>query len=196
VNDLNKALSQEGVMVIDVRTMEEFKRSHIPGVINIPTEVVHDHEDLFKKQHVHVICNSGNRSAMVIRDMISKGIDNLTNVEGGMVSWVKSRLHISGKSKPVMPMMRQVMIVVGLMILSGVALHFLVSPKVIYLSGFVGLGLFYAGVSGHCYMKKCWECFLGITHDRFCFSDGYGHGVGIIGRRRIHFNRSHIGLFI
>lgn len=154
VNDLNKALSQEGVMVIDVRTMEEFKRSHIPGVINIPTEVVHDHENLFKKQHVHVICNSGNRSAMVIRDMISKGIDNLTNVEGGMVSWVKSGLPISGKSKQVMPMMRQVMIVAGLMILSGVALHFLVNPKGIYLSGFVGLGLFYAGVSGHCYMTK------------------------------------------
>ena len=69
VNDLNETLTQKDVIVIDVRTMDEFKRSHIPGGINIPTEEVHDHEDLFKKQHVHVICNSGNRSAMVIRDI-------------------------------------------------------------------------------------------------------------------------------
>lgn len=154
VKELKEKLNKEDITVIDVRTIDEFKRSHIPGVINIPTEIVHNHENLFKKNHVHVICNSGNRSAMVIREMSAKGIANLTNVDGGMVAWIKSGLPISGKSKQVMPMMRQVMIVAGLMILSGVALHFLVNPKGIYLSGFVGMGLFYAGVSGNCYMTK------------------------------------------
>ena len=154
VNQLNSQGHQDGQLVIDVRTRDEFKRSHIEGVINIPVDMVQTHESLFKKFNVCVICNSGNRSAMVIRDLSNRGIQNLTNVRGGMAAWIKKGFPVIGGSKQVMPMMRQVMVVAGLMIMSGVALHFLVNPKGIFLSAFVGLGLFYAGLSGNCYMTK------------------------------------------
>ena len=152
--EFNEKLKHENITVIDVRTIDEFKRSYIPGVINIPTEVVHNHQDIFKSRDVYVICNSGNRSAMVIREFESKGVTHLVNVQGGMMEWVKHGFSILGNQKQVMPMMRQVMIVAGLMILIGVGLHFYVDPKGIYLSGFVGAGLFYAGASGNCYMTK------------------------------------------
>ena len=50
--------------------------------------------------------------------------------------------------------MRQVQIVAGGLVLLGVALGALVSPWFYGLSGFVGLGLMFAGLTGFCSMAK------------------------------------------
>ncbi|MGC6366703.1 MAG: rhodanese-like domain-containing protein [Candidatus Marinamargulisbacteria bacterium] len=154
VTELHSTMQQGDVNVVDVRTTTEFKRSFIEGALNIPTEVVLNHQNVFKRDPVYVICNSGNRSRMVIHELAREGITNVINVEGGIQAWLHQQLPVSGVPSKVIPMMRQVMIVAGLMILSGVLLHFYVNPKGIFLSGFVGLGLFYAGASGNCYMTK------------------------------------------
>lgn len=48
------------------------------------------------------------------------------------------------------PMMRQVQIAAGLLVLTGVILGFLVHPGFFGLSGLVGAGLTFAGVTGFC----------------------------------------------
>ena len=49
---------------------------------------------------------------------------------------------------------RQVQITAGMMVLIGVVLGFVVSPWFFLLSGFVGAGLTFAGVSGTCAMAS------------------------------------------
>jgi hypothetical protein len=53
-----------------------------------------------------------------------------------------------------MEIMRQVQVVAGTLILLGVGLGVLLSPWFFALSGFVGAGLVFAGVTGWCGMAK------------------------------------------
>lgn len=50
--------------------------------------------------------------------------------------------------------MQQVQIAAGSLVLAGVLLSQLVAPAWIWLSGFVGAGLVFAGVSGFCGMAR------------------------------------------
>ena len=154
VLELENKLKTSNEKVIDVRTTDEFKKTSVKGFINIPTEVVMNHLDLFNDETVYLICNSGNRSAMVYHELALQGIKNIVNVDGGMQAWIKENLPVIGTPSKHIPIMRQVMIVAGLMILTGIAIHFLINPNGIFLSAFVGAGLFYAGCSGNCYMTK------------------------------------------
>jgi hypothetical protein len=50
--------------------------------------------------------------------------------------------------------MRQVQIVAGLLVLTGVVLGFVLNPAFFGISAFVGAGLTFAGISGWCGMAK------------------------------------------
>ena len=57
------------------------------------------------------------------------------------------------KSQP-LPLMRQVQIVAGVLILLGVALGYAFSSGFFLLSAFVGAGLTFAGITGFCGMAR------------------------------------------
>jgi rhodanese-related sulfurtransferase len=75
-------------------------------------------------------------------------------LEGGLDAWKKAGLPVSlDRSKPI-DVMRQVQIVAGSLVLAGVLLGVLIAPGFYALSGFVGAGLLFAGVSGFCGMAR------------------------------------------
>ena len=75
-------------------------------------------------------------------------------VEGGIQGWKQAGLlTVEDKSQP-LPLMRQVQIAAGLLILCGVVLGYSVSSGFFLLSGFVGAGLLFAGVTGFCGMAR------------------------------------------
>ncbi|WP_109077328.1 YgaP family membrane protein [Aggregatibacter kilianii] len=49
---------------------------------------------------------------------------------------------------------RQVLIVVGSLVLCGVLLGYFISPKWFILSGIIGIGMVFSGVSGFCSLLK------------------------------------------
>jgi hypothetical protein len=53
-----------------------------------------------------------------------------------------------------LPLMRQVQIVAGSLVLLGLILSQTVAPASILLTGFVGAGLVFAGVSGFCGLAR------------------------------------------
>ena len=57
------------------------------------------------------------------------------------------------KSQP-LPLMRQVQIAAGVLILLGVALGYTVNSGFFLLSAFVGAGLAFAGITGFCGMAR------------------------------------------
>ncbi|XP_008229745.1 PREDICTED: rhodanese-like domain-containing protein 19, mitochondrial isoform X2 [Prunus mume] len=90
---------------LDVRTVEEFNKSHVENALNIPymfiTEEgrVKNHEfltkisSILKKQdHLVVGCNSGGRSLKACVDILNEGFQHVTNMEGGYSAWVDSGL--------------------------------------------------------------------------------------------------------
>ncbi len=78
--------TNSNVVLLDVRSSQEYIEGHIRGSINIP---VYDIEKqaknkLNKKSIIIVYCSAGIRSKRAIQILEKLGYENLYNVEGGI----------------------------------------------------------------------------------------------------------------
>ena len=86
-------ISEENVVVLDVRTYEEFTQSHIPDALNIDVQGDYFNADvsaLDKSKSYAVYCRSGVRSALASEVMAQIGIANVYNLAGGIMEWLES----------------------------------------------------------------------------------------------------------
>ena len=75
-------------------------------------------------------------------------------VDGGLDAWKAAGLPVEEDRGQPLELMRQVQIAAGSLVLTSVALGFLVGPAFFGLSGFVGAGLLLAGATGWCGMAR------------------------------------------
>lgn len=75
-------------------------------------------------------------------------------LEGGLQAWKRAGLPTVTDRNAPLPIMRQMQIAAGSLVLLGVVLATLVSPWFMALSAFVGAGLIVAGVTGFCAMAN------------------------------------------
>lgn len=81
--------SQEGYIILDTRTQEEYDSGHIPGAILIPyDEVLEKAEGILtdKDQLILVYCRSGRRSKLAAEDLVKLGYTNIKEF-GGILDW-------------------------------------------------------------------------------------------------------------
>ena len=81
--------SEEGYIILDVRTQEEYDQGHIPGAILIPdTEIKAKAEDVLtdKDQLILVYCRSGRRSKLAAEALVELGYTNIKEF-GGIIDW-------------------------------------------------------------------------------------------------------------
>jgi rhodanese-related sulfurtransferase len=78
----------------------------------------------------------------------------LSDLEGGIPSWQQAGLPLRKLKNAPLPLMRQVQIAAGSLVLLGLILSNTVAPAWILLTWFVGGGLVFAGVSGFCGMAR------------------------------------------
>ena len=81
--------SEEGCIILDVRTREEYDQGHIPGAILIPdTEIEAKAADLLpdKGQLILVYCRSGRRSKLAAQSLADLGYTNIREF-GGILDW-------------------------------------------------------------------------------------------------------------
>jgi len=78
------------VLLLDVRSDEEFRSGHIPGASNVPHDAI---EDWLRKQNlapdtdIVVYCESGGRSRTVQQVLISESFASVRHLEGDMKAW-------------------------------------------------------------------------------------------------------------
>ncbi len=71
------------IIIIDVRTPEEFKQGHLENAKNIPVDELPWKLDTFDKEDkVIVYCRSGRRSGMALKMMEEHGMLNVLNAGG------------------------------------------------------------------------------------------------------------------
>jgi rhodanese-related sulfurtransferase len=73
-------------------------------------------------------------------------------VEGGTLAWIEANLPATRSAVKVINLERQVRIAAGAIVLTGVLLAHFADTQFIWLSGFVGAGLVFAGVTDYCGM--------------------------------------------
>ena len=156
VEELENKLQLSEVILIDVREPDEFANEHIPNAISIPMDVVDENIDIFPSDKKIVFqCKSGDRAKIVCSRCSDKSREcSFYILEGGIESWKNQgkKLISSNQKTFKLPLMRQVQICAGSLVLLGVILGFIVNTNWFYLSGFVGAGLIFAGISGFCGM--------------------------------------------
>ena len=75
-------------------------------------------------------------------------------LEGGLDAWKSAGLPVVKDASQPLELQRQVQIAAGAMIVLGFVLGISVSPWFHLLSGFVGAGLMFAGISGFCGLAR------------------------------------------
>ena len=155
VHELNQLL-QHGVhqnsLVIDVRTPAEYQTSRIAAVVNRPLDQLEHYVpevQSYQKRYIH--CQSGSRSQKACEKLRELGIHHYINVVGGISAWEQAGLPTM-KTKGTLPIIQQVMVTAGTLVLLGVLLSAFFHVGWIGLSAAVGAGLLYAGASGQCFM--------------------------------------------
>lgn len=155
VDELEKLLNDDDhdEVLIDVRTPTEYSGGHIKGAENNPLSTIDEAvEHLKGVGTVYVSCGTGVRSTQACKKLQEYGI-NVVNVEGGTNAWENINKELVGSGRQVIPIIRQVMIVAGSLVILGVVLSDMMSPYWLLLSLFVGLGLLFSGISGICTMS-------------------------------------------
>lgn len=80
---------EEGYILLDVRTREEYDGGHIPGAVCIPHEEIKEKAEMLlpdKEQMIYVYCRSGNRSKQAAQALCDLGYTNITEI-GGILDW-------------------------------------------------------------------------------------------------------------
>lgn len=81
--------SGDTIIILDVRTQEEYDAGHIPGAILVPNETIVDKQpELLPDLNAEILvyCRSGNRSAQAAKKLIAIGYTNVVDF-GGIIDW-------------------------------------------------------------------------------------------------------------
>ncbi len=141
------------VSVIDVRTDAEFAGEHIHGSHHIRVDQVAARVDEVRAVPAPrlLLCQSGRRATLAKKTLEALHVAGLSVVEGGIGAYVAAGGG-AVKDKAVISLERQVRIAAGSLVLLGVLAGAFIQPAFLILSGFVGAGLIFAGVTDWCGM--------------------------------------------
>jgi len=81
--------------IIDVRSYTEYDAAHLPNAINIHTGYIEKHlNEIPADEKLVIYCASGDRSAIAASYLLRNGYKNVSNLSGGINSWVQSGYKI------------------------------------------------------------------------------------------------------
>jgi rhodanese-related sulfurtransferase len=88
-------LREEGAVLVDVRSPDEFAEGHAQGASNCPLPVIDSCVDKLKNfNEVYVICQSGGRSSAAVSKLLLENVHAI-NVAGGTAAWRSHGLPVS-----------------------------------------------------------------------------------------------------
>ena len=148
------------VDLIDVRTPAEYASAHVPGarlhqLDGLDCGAVLASREAEAHSPIYLLCHGGTRAGKAAVKFAEAGFSGAVVVEGGTQAWVDAGLPVEREAKgAVLPLDRQLQLVIGALVVTGVLLSHFVDVHWIWLSGFVGAGLIMAGTTGFCPMRS------------------------------------------
>ena len=86
--DINQGVKeyqqQEGAILLDVRTLQEYWEGHIPGSKNVPLQTIDKVDSVVENKDtaLYVYCHSGARSRQAVSYLQHMGYTNVNNIGG------------------------------------------------------------------------------------------------------------------
>ena len=76
------------LVILDVRTQEEYDEEHIEGAIMIPVQELEERlDELSKDDELLVYCRTGNRSGTAVSILQGNGFQKIYHMSGGITAW-------------------------------------------------------------------------------------------------------------
>ena len=78
------------LVILDVRTKEEYDNGHIPGAKLVPVQILPmkiDELDKYKEKPVLVYCASGGRSPRAVDTLVNNSFKKIYHLSRGLSSW-------------------------------------------------------------------------------------------------------------
>jgi glyoxylase-like metal-dependent hydrolase (beta-lactamase superfamily II)/rhodanese-related sulfurtransferase len=150
-----------GPLLLDVRSPIEFESERIEGAVNVPLDALDARlDEIAESADLVIVCRTGVRATIAAESLARAG-RRARVLDGGVLAWRRARLPLR-KGRKRLPVDRQVQLIAGLMVLTGVGLGLTVSPWFLAVSAFFGAGLTFAGATGTCglalvLMKMPWN---------------------------------------
>lgn len=92
------------IVLLDVRSADEYNQGHVAGAINVSHSVVEDNLkklSQYKDSTVVVYCRSGRRAGIAENILAENGFKNLRHLTGDMNGWLEAKLPVvSNKQQP------------------------------------------------------------------------------------------------
>lgn len=91
-------LHEDGTAVIvDVREPFEWEEARIPGATHIPLGALGDRVDELPEDRTVILqCRSGARSADACAQLLQAGLEEVYNLEGGILAWHRAGFPVDG----------------------------------------------------------------------------------------------------
>lgn len=89
-------MREQGTLILDVRTPQEWNQGHVPGATLIPLDELESRlSELPQDEEIVVICRSGNRSATARDILLRAGFPAVTSVAGGFNDWTATGYEVA-----------------------------------------------------------------------------------------------------
>ena len=150
-------MREGNTVVVDVREDFEYAEERIDGAELMPLSKFDPAALRAKHPDARLVfqCRSGRRSADAATRYANEG-ERVFHLAGGIEAWKSSgRATVKPAGAPRLPVMRQVQITAGSLVVLGVVLTLMTQNLwFMAISAFVGCGLMFAGATGWCGMAK------------------------------------------
>ncbi len=148
------------LVIIDLRTHAEVDNEYLQGTVHFPVQTLCSQElqDYLDQQHqgadqpIYLLCAGGPRASLAAEKLKADIDAQLVIISGGLNALKALGVGADQGTGNMISLERQVRIAAGSLVVTGALLGLFVSPWFYGLSGFVGAGLVFAGVTDTCAM--------------------------------------------
>jgi rhodanese-related sulfurtransferase len=91
-------MMNDGAVLVDVRSVNQFKDGHIAGARNVPGDQVADGAkalEKFRDKTIITCCESGVTSGAAARKLTELGFKQVFNLRGGLAAWRQDNLPVN-----------------------------------------------------------------------------------------------------
>jgi len=95
--DAPRLINHEDAVLVDTRSVDDFRKSRILNAISLPAGEVKDKVttlDKYRERPVIVYCGTGINSGRVAGELAAAGLPRVYNLKGGLTAWESAGLPV------------------------------------------------------------------------------------------------------